>query len=91
MEGRKAGSNPAVGNTFGIFFLNIFKVFFKKCRKKMHANRRNLQRKREKNRQKVAIFRLGMLDGAECHFRDFCFEVGARSEIPAYSFLVFDI
>ena len=52
----------------------------------MHENRRNLQRKREKNRQKVANFRVGMLDGAECHFRDFCFDVEARSEIPAYKF-----
>ena len=24
-----AGSNPAVGNNFGNFFLNIFEVFFK--------------------------------------------------------------
>ena len=54
----------------------------------MHANRRNLQRKREKNRQKVAIFRLEMLDGAECHFRGFCFDVEARSEIPAYRSLL---
>ena len=34
MDGRKAGSNPAVGNNFGIFFRDIFPSFFSKnCEK----------------------------------------------------------
>ena len=57
-----AGSNPAVGNNFGNFFFLIFLKFFSKIfEKKFHANRRNLQKKREKNSKKYEIVRFGKI------------------------------
>ena len=44
---RVAGSNPGGANFLNFFFRNIFPSFFF-AKKVLHANRRNMQRKREK-------------------------------------------
>ena len=67
------------------FFLIFFKFFSKKIEKNLHANRRNLQRKREKNRLKIAILSFGsVIGGAECHFAEFLFFAVKQATIPDY-------
>ena len=53
----EAGSNPAVGIILEFFFLNIFKVFFKKFWKKIACKSAKSAEKTRKNREKRDIVR----------------------------------